>query len=135
MPVVAHVIPVEPTFRSGSEIVRIAYELGRLELTVRALDGGMAAQVTFAHVSGFRVLDERDLLNFWPTCSTARGWLFEIASGGWLDQELQREGFIMRPTNRDVTEYFLTGEEDCVNVLARSAPAIELLTKDSTGDS
>lgn len=125
MSVVARAFPTESRFPSGSEIVRITYELGRLELTIHGLGAGAAVRVTFLDVTGFRVLDERDLLDFWPTCSTANGWLFEILSGGWLDQESQRDGFIMRVMNEKVTEYFVTGEEDCVNVLAKAAPLIE----------
>jgi hypothetical protein len=128
MSAVAHKLPVEPQFTAGSEIIRISYGSARLELTIRGVGGG-SVRVSFEDVAGFRVLDERDLLDFWPTCSTPNGWLFEIASGGWLDQESQREGFMMRAMNENVREFFVTGEDDCVNVLARAQPEVDFLAE------
>jgi len=40
---------------------------------------------------GFRVLDEGDFCEFWSTCSSKYRWLYQILSGGWLDQEKSPE--------------------------------------------
>ncbi|VTL97334.1 Uncharacterised protein [Pseudomonas aeruginosa] len=50
-------------------------------------------RVEFVEVEGVRQLDAGDLLEFWPVCAAAQGWLYRIEQGGWLDQECRRAGF------------------------------------------
>lgn len=101
-------------FPKGSEIVRIEYELGCLTIYVRTARDDAEAVVSFADVEAFRVMDERDLNEYWPTCSTPNGWLFEVQAGGWLTQELERPGSLIGPLNRGLHEYLITGEDDWV---------------------
>ena len=81
----------------------------------------------FLEVAGFRVLDEGDLLEFWPTCSITKEWIFQIVEGGWLDQECLRPGFI-RGDIKAIREYFISGTNDCVTVFAWAPPALRLCT-------
>lgn len=103
------------------EIIDVAYNLDSLRITVKDLRTGSELLVEFVEVEGFRVLDEGDLLEFWPICSTL--WLYQITEGGWLEQECLRPGFIARET-KNVLEFFVGGENACVSVFAWSAPVV-----------
>ena len=105
-----------------TEIIHVEYDIDTLVISVNI--GNKIKKINFKNPDGFRVLDEGDLLEFWPKCSTANGWLFEIASGGWLDQESQRGGFLL-PDKKDVKEYFITGINYCINVFAWEHPRVE----------
>jgi hypothetical protein len=79
--------------------------------------------VTFENPIGFRAVDERDLLEYWPECSTPAGWLFQILSGGWLDQERKRPGSLIE-THSDAKEYLIAGMHDCVSVFSNEPPTL-----------
>lgn len=70
-----------------------------------------------------RVMDEGDLLDFWPMCSLDNGWLYEIHSGGWKDLELTREGFLSGD-RKDLREIFVVSANTCVNFIALKVPTI-----------
>jgi len=80
--------------------------------------------IEFSDIMGFRVLDERDLMEFWPECSSANGRLFEISAGGWLAQELSRPGSLIGAMNIQAKEYFLAGVDDCISVLCYEEPSV-----------
>lgn len=115
------------SFRSRNEITEIEYRSGCLEITSQFLDISQIVRVSFLEVAGFRVLDEGDLLEFWPSCSSPNGWIFQIIEGGWFDQEKERTGFIRRDV-KEIKEYLITGTNDCVSVFAWSSPNIHLTT-------
>ncbi|WP_152555795.1 hypothetical protein [Ferriphaselus sp. R-1] len=118
--------PVETgiPFLQGSEIVRIEYALGNLQAFVRDISLQLELVIIFSDVIGFRVLDERDLMEFWPECSIPKDLLFEIYSGGWLSQEASRPGSCIDPMNPAAKEYFVKGVDDCLSVICHSAPEI-----------
>ncbi|MEY2495230.1 MAG: hypothetical protein QOJ45_1722 [Verrucomicrobiota bacterium] len=122
MPLTADVIRGPSDFPEGSEIVHVDYTLGRLAITVEDLADRHAVDVVFADTVGFRVLDERDLLEFWPVCSRPNGWLFRITAGGWLAQETSRPTCLIQHMERGIEEYFLVGTDDCVSVISREPP-------------
>ena len=105
----------------SSEIVNLEFDIDTLTIVV--LSDGYKLDVTFDSPSGFRVLDEGDLLEFWPTCSLPNGWLFEIKSQGWLEQESKRSGFLSAQ-NSEIKEYFVVGTNYCVNILGWEDPEI-----------
>ncbi len=119
--------PLEPrdAFPRGSEVLGLTYRPGELTIRLRGLPPAAPRRVVFNDVIGFRVLDERDLLEYWPTCSTPNGWLFEITGGGWLSQESRREGCLIATITPDAKEYLVTGEDDCVSVICRTGPAVD----------
>jgi hypothetical protein len=104
-----------------SEIVYLEFDVDTLRITV--LFDGYKLDVAFDSPAGFKVLDEGDLLEFWPECSLPNGWLFEIESQGWLDQETRRDGFVSAH-NPEIKEYFVVGVNYCVNVLAWEDPSV-----------
>ena len=121
-PLCAEALDVEACHRS--EVIDVAYNVDSLRVTVVDLTKGNQWLVEFVEVEGFRVLDEFDLLEFWPTCSMPQ-WLYQITAGGWLDQECLRPGFAARET-KNVLEFFITGVNACVSVLAWSPPVVTM---------
>lgn len=103
------------------EIVYIDFDIETLTVTV--LIDGDKSDISFDSPAGYRVLDEGDLLEFWPTCSSFNGWLYEIHGGGWLDQERNRKGFTSSAKS-DAKEYFIIGCNYCINVLAWEDPSV-----------
>lgn len=80
----------------------------------------------FAHVVsrnavGFRVLDERDLCEFWPDYAEPQGWLWEVHSGGWIELERRRRQFNSHEYCAPLRE-FLIVDEMCVGILAGQPP-------------
>ena len=107
-------------YSAETEIAAITYEPGSLVVT---FETGEA--IAFDDVQGFRVLDEGDLLEFWPHCSSKRSALFEVLEGGWFSQESMRPGFISSHLRPELREFFITGSNDCVNVLCFSEPRLK----------
>ena len=106
---------VEPTV----EVTGVIYDLWKLMVTVETPE--RLGKVTFRYPRGFRILDESDLLEYWPKFSLSNGWLYKISKGGWKDLELKRQGFI-EELHLDDSEYFIVGVNDCVSVLCRHEP-------------
>lgn len=79
----------------------------------------------FDNIKGFRLLDEGDLLEFWPTCAMSKGWLFLIKKNGWFDLESSRSGFLTEK-NPGIFEYFISGENNCLSILSGDKPKIEV---------
>jgi len=103
-------------FPSESELSEISYEPDKLVIRL-----GASLRVVFPEVVGFRVLDEGDLLEFWPACSARQGGLFRVEEGGWLSRESRRQGF--QSTQRvGLAEFFVTASNSCVNVLSFTLP-------------
>lgn len=106
------------------EVECAVFTEGALVVTVVSHAFGTSCNVRFAACLGYHVLDEGDLLEFWPECSRPNGWLFRIKGGGWFEQESQRPGFLSRVTQLGIHEYFIAGENTCVNVLSWEAPEV-----------
>jgi hypothetical protein len=106
------------------EVIRAEYVPDDLIVTVRSLTSGLDVSLGFSSVIGFRVLDERDLLEYWPECSTPNGWVFEIASGGWLSSESKRPGCLIATMSPEAREYFVAGCNSCVSVICLEVPVL-----------
>jgi hypothetical protein len=106
------------------DVDRVMFDADRLVVTIASLSAKKSWTVTFAATLGHRVLDEGDLLEFWPHCSRPNGWLFQIDAGGWFEQECARQGFLARDTQSGIQEYFVAGDNTCVNVLSWEPPKV-----------
>jgi hypothetical protein len=82
------------------------------------------AHVVFRNVVGFRVLDERDLCEFWPDYSEPHGWLWEVESGGWVDLERHRPLFNSHEFCAPLRE-FLICDNKCISILCAHPPEIQ----------
>lgn len=110
-------------FGLQGDVSSVSYEPQTLVVKVESAAG--VSSVTFTEVIGFRVLDEGDLIEFWPVCSSRQAALFEIHDGGWLTQEKQRNGFLSGTTRPMLREYIVTGEDECVSVFSLQQPRVE----------
>lgn len=115
--------PLEEPLSDGEpiEVINLEFDAELLVVTV-SIDSDRI-DISFDSPVGFRVLDEGDLLEFWPDCSTQNGWLFEVQNGGWFEQESKRSGFLSSG-NSEVKEYFVIGQNYCVSVLGWDAPEV-----------
>ncbi|MCR8957897.1 hypothetical protein M0765_009225 [Variovorax sp. S2] len=108
------------------EIVRVDYALQQLTVVAQDIKSDTSIRVGFDGVVAYRVMDERDLGEYWPACSQPNGWVYSIRSGGWLSQESVRSGSCIGLFYPDVHEYLVAGFTDCVSVLCTSEPRVEL---------
>lgn len=114
----------DPPIPQDLEVVRLEYATSRLMVSVRSLSDSTQSLIEFPDTVGFRVLDEGDLLEFWPECSSANGRLFQILTGGWMAQESLRPGCLMGRMKVQAKEYFLAGVDDCVSVICHGEPSV-----------
>jgi len=124
MTVSATALPAIVSLPKGADVFRVDYDIDCVTVHVACMATGKKHVVQFWGPEGYRVLDERDLAEFWPTCSTPNGWLFEVQSGGWLEQEFERPGSMIAHLNRGLREFFVAGMNSCVSVLSVNAPEV-----------
>jgi len=114
---------VEGSLNSTPEVVLVKYEVDELKILLEPKYEDPPIEVIFDHIVGFRVLDEGNLVEFWDSFTSNDGWLFQIKSGGWLEQELNRSGFFSS-SNDELKEYFIIGTDGCVNISSHSKPTV-----------
>jgi hypothetical protein len=112
-------------FQSPVDITHMRLEWGELVVTLTSGGDKKVAIVRFSEVTGLRLLDEGDLLEFWPACSSANGWLYRINENGWFDLEASRPGF-MREKGLGLSEYFIASQNSCISVLSSDIPSVEV---------
>ncbi|MFG6461979.1 hypothetical protein ACG04Q_10380 [Roseateles sp. DXS20W] len=112
-------------FHAAVFLSEVRYDGDKLVLTLTCPDEVQQAVTTFTEVVGFRLLDEGNLLEFWPRCAADHGWLFEISENGWFAQESLRSGFLSSDAP-GITEYFVVSTNDCLNVVAGARPTVEI---------
>jgi len=113
-------------FQSRVYVTHVHFEPDELVVTLTSRGDKKVATARFKEVIGFRLLDEGNLLEFWPVCSQDNGWLFRIKENGWFDLETSRSGFLL-DKRVDVSEYFISSQNDCVSILAGEPPKIEII--------
>ena len=122
---------VKESSRYKKKVVRsIQYNWGELIVHIQG-ENFSYARVIFKDPVGFRVLDERDLLEFWPTYSEPNGWLYEVESGGWIELEMMRDGLVSKSFMPKIKEYFLV-DDKCISVICIEPPEIHDLGRDPT---
>ena len=116
---------VVPESQRYSRIALRSLRFEGTDLTIEVQGPGFSfARLVFRHPAGFRVLDERDLCEFWPEYSEPKGWLWEVHRGGWMDLERQRALFNSHEVLAPLREFFIV-EDKCISVLCREQPEIE----------
>lgn len=109
--------------RYARKVLRgLSFDGGTLTLNIQG-EGFSFARLIFRDVLGFRVLDERDLTEFWNAYSEPNGWLWEVQSGGWQDLERKRATFNSHELIPGLRE-FLVVDDQCVSVLCRRPPEL-----------
>ncbi|PKI02253.1 hypothetical protein [Glaciecola sp. 33A] len=105
------------------EVVNIQYDLEFLDVQVSILATQEVLTLRFDMTEGFRVLDERDLHNWWQVITMKDGWCFKVESGGWLSQESSRTDFMIGSLEY-YKEFLIIGLDTCVSVIAQKEPVI-----------
>ncbi|MBT1443913.1 hypothetical protein KJI95_05165 [Shewanella sp. JM162201] len=101
----------------GDEVSFYSLKYDADELVLQLKVAGRRCELTFACVSGFRLLDQADLMEYWAEFSLSNGWLFLLTEGGWLAQEQSRSGF-MASCNLALREFLVVTDKECVSVLS-----------------
>lgn len=115
--------PYSPSTRYRDKVVRsLRYDGESLILDIQGR-GFAFARVVFRSPAGFRVLDERDLCEFWITYSEPNGWLYEVEEGGWLELESHRSNFSSPSMLNDLKEWLVV-DDMCISVLSVQPPDI-----------
>ena len=76
-------------------------------------------RLIFRDVVAFRVIDEREITEFWNTYSAPNGWLWEVTEGGYFSLERQRDSFNV--LGLPLREHFVVSNYS-VNVLSCGSP-------------
>ena len=93
-------------------------------------DDSSYLRLIFRDVVAFRVIDEREITEFWNTYSAPNGWLWEVAEGGYLTLERQRDSFNV--LDLSLREHFVVCNY-CVNVLSCDRPEFVSLGRTPLG--
>lgn len=118
--------PYPPAMRHKQVAVRsIRYDMEELVIDVQGR-GFAFARVVFRDPTGFRVLHERDLLEFWEGHHQGDGWIYEVHEGGWKELESRRGSFgsFGAPDALDDLREYLVVCDQCVSVLTVDPPEI-----------
>ena len=120
-----------PALRYKRVVIRsLRHDHQTLDIDIQG-EGFAFLRVTFRRPVGYRVLDERDLCEFWTDYHEGNGWLYEVESGGWLELESTRPMFNTPSFHPTVREYFLVCDM-CISVLSNHPPELEDLGTDPT---
>ena len=116
--------PVAAANRYKRTVVRsVRYDGDDLVIEIQG-SGFSFARVIFRDVEGFRVMDERDLCEFWPEHSEPNGWLWRVHAEGWIDLERHRPLFNSPDVIAGLREYLLTDDGKCVSIMCVHPPEI-----------
>jgi len=120
----AEVLDIGYKIGSNPVILGVHYDLASLVIPYDTDFDGIELDIIFDNPRGFRCLDEGDLLNYWENDFLVKNWMFEIKSGGWMDQESQGGGFLSKELG--FKEFMICGVDYCVNILSSSQPIVKL---------
>lgn len=120
-----------PSTRYKQIVIRsLRYDGENLDIDVQG-EGFAFARVQFQRPMGFRVLDERDLCEFWNDYHTGNGWLYEVEEGGWRELESSRPEFLAPHMCPALREYLVVCDQ-CISVITGNPPDIKDLGSDPT---
>ena len=118
---------VLPGFSSfcPADIFELVYNDTGLRVRVEVEPDG--TEIHFPDATGFRLLDERDLLEFWPLPDPkGMGWVFQVFGGGWLELESTRPGFLSNDA-AGMEEYLVVTGSDCLSVFSFGPPTLNTI--------
>jgi hypothetical protein len=87
-------------------------------------EGFQFARVVFIRPVGFRVLEERELCEYWEKYHEGNGWLYEVEEGGWLELEATRPYF-NAPSYFPGLREFLLVDDTCISVFCTTPPQVQ----------
>ncbi|WP_416305388.1 hypothetical protein [Neptunicella sp. SCSIO 80796] len=116
-----------PFFGENVEITNLAWNFDEAVIDVYCPKEKKEIKVRFDNQFGpcaLRLLDEADLSENWQNINMSGGWLYKVESGGWFEQESQRDGFLMQHSSNIYKEYLILGLDACVSVFTKEDVAI-----------
>ncbi len=120
------IVPVdaETEMLSNSDIARVSFNGRALVVVVAQATAGAGkfagTQYTFDEVSGFRLLDESDLVRYWRSDGyPGHHHLYFVEAGGWAEEQFNLEGVTEKRR-----EWLVVTGNGCLNVFAHDAPGI-----------
>src|SRR6478672_2311152 len=121
--------PVEGSEIGGNyhDIVELSLGPSGLRIIIAAFvkdDDDEYLEAYFYNPRGFRYLDEGDLLAYWRSGAFAprSHCIFEIASGGWMEQERTQGMLNTTDAVGLFREWFIVTTNGCLNVITNTPP-------------
>jgi hypothetical protein len=105
-------------------IVNVAFKGSTLAVDVDLHEPSAAGlRIQFEGVVGYRVLDERDLPQFWQSAQNdgaSNGcMLYEVTSGGWADEHKAQSPIMAEGFYSPLREWIVLSDDWCVSVLSQ----------------
>jgi len=112
-----------------SDIIDFEWTNNGLKITIstwRNPEEQIGIEYEFGGFSGFRYLDEGDLLSYWDIPDFKSGFhLFRIIKGGWKSGETTQSGILdVSRAIDELNEFFIATSNGCLTVLAYEKPKI-----------
>lgn len=124
---------LESSLRYQQKVVRSIYYNGlSLIIDIQGERKFSYARIIFDNPIGFRILDERDLTEFWKNYNEKNGWFYEVLEGGWLELESKRTSFFSTEFFKNEVKEYLLVDDKCISILAINPPEIQDVGTDST---
>ena len=111
-----------PFFGQNVEVVGLRWDFDELTIEVFCPKKDDTVTVRFNNEFGpssLRLLDESDLSENWSKYNMSQGWIYRVTSGGWFEQESQRDGFLLKHSAHIYKEYLVVGLDACVSVFTK----------------
>lgn len=116
-----------PFFGKNVEITALSWNFDEAIVEIFCPELERELKVRFNNEFGhcaLRLLDESDLSENWKVINMGGGWLYKVNSGGWFEQESQREGFLMQHASHIYKEYLIVGLDACISVFTKEDVAL-----------
>ncbi|HEX8248734.1 MAG TPA: hypothetical protein VF599_11210 [Pyrinomonadaceae bacterium] len=125
----------EYRFDQQSDITDVIYASSGLRITVIAATSmftNVYLDIHFSSVSGFRLLDEGNLIAYWESGAfESNHHVYEVLSGGWSNGEPLPDGILSVRELIDYREWLIATTNQCITVLSADEPLIREITNPS----
>lgn len=125
-------LPDTAPFKEYCSIIRVVHNRKSCTVHLLASPSGQQIEIEFNGVIGLKVLDERDLSQFWrvnldPPDDIYEGLVAQVVSGGWLQSDEIQKSHVPSGFYGEVMEYLVSGDYECVNVLCTEYPKVRVV--------
>lgn len=125
----------EYRFDQVSDITDVIYTSSGLRITVIAATSmftNVYLDIHFSSVSGFRLLDEGNLIAYWESGAfNSNHHVYEVLSGGWSNGEPLPDGILSVRELVDYREWLIATTNQCITILSADEPLIREITNSS----
>lgn len=125
-----NVAPIGDEYFSGSEsdVAEILYTHSGLRIVIDTNKSRFAPvylEIFFRDDTGFRCLDEGDLIGYWESDKFRSGHhVYEILSGGWISGEALSSGILSIGSSIKQREWLVCTSNRCITVLSGGQPLL-----------